>query len=298
MLDISGDTSHNPFPTESELYFPVVERENAWLDRNGNPHRIGKQKSLIRMTADHRPQWLANVGENYKVVKNKELFPYMENEMTRVIDQQYLQDVTVNDKMALNGRDCYREYIFNQLKCADFGRGDVAFRIILGNSYGSKAVSMLFGAIDFWCDNGMIIGVKEKQTRKHTSGVTIAGFSGWVADAVNQFAKHGERIERYNDTMIDLTKEDGLFEYLSEKGILSDKMGRKMQVAMHTERNKRGGRDVRPSMWDLYSALTAWATHDDVRDTGNDHEANTRIQRSQHVERVISAADKWMTADA
>lgn len=292
MLDNVTHVSANPFPESSKLYFPVVERQNAWIDKHGNAHAIDKQKSLVRHT-DNGPMWLANVGENYKVVHNSELFPYMEDVMRQCIDPKYLTDVTVNDQMAHYGRDCYREYIFNNLKC-DLDRGDVAFRMILGNSYGSKAVTLLYGAIDFWCSNGMIIGQSEKQTRKHTSGVSITGFEQWVYDAFSQFVSYGQKLRHYDDTMIDLTNEDGLFVYLQQKNLLSGQMARRMQADMHTERNKRSGRDVRPSLWDLYCALTSWASHDAVRDTGNDHEVNTRIQRTRHAERVITAANDWM----
>lgn len=294
MTDVTGNTP-NPFPQESKLYFPVVERDNAWVDKHGVAHKIDKQKSLVRVT-DNGPLWLANVGENYGTVLNSELFPHMEQQMIEHIDTQYLTDVTVNEQMSYGGRDCYREYIFNQLRCDVDGRGDIALRIILGNSYGSKAVSMLYGAIDFWCSNGMIIGANEKQARKHTSGISISGMGAWVENAVSQFASHGQRVLKYNDTMIDLTKEDGLFEYLHKRNMLSDQQARRMQAAMHEERNKRRGRDIRPSLWDLYSALTAWASHSAVRDTGNDHEANTRIQRTQHAERVIRAAADWVDA--
>ena len=136
----------------------------------------------------------------------------------------------------------------------------------------------------------------EKQVRKHTSGLTLSGLDGWINDSLEQFVKHGKRIQRYVERDIDLTKEDALFEYLTSKGLLSAARARQAQYDMHQERNKRAGRDTRPTMWHLYSALTDWASHSDVRDTGNDHEANTRIQRTQHAERVIRAAEQFVGA--
>lgn len=297
MLDDTTMSHHNPFPQDSKLYFRVVERTNAWIDRHGKAHNITKQKSLVRET-DTGPQWLANVGENYKTIENRELFPHVERHLLDVLDPMYTQNVNTIEHMSYGGRDCYREYQFPDLKCDVGGRGDVAFRLIVGNSYGAKSVTLLSGAIDFFCTNGMIIGSHEKQARRHTSGLEVTGLDNWINNSVSQFVAHGKRIERYNDTMIDLTKEDGLFEYLRDKGLLSERHARAAQARMHTERNQRSGRDVQPSLWDLYSAMTHWASHDDIRDTGNDHEANTRIQRTQHAERVIRAADAYMDAQA
>lgn len=298
MLDTTNDnTSYpNPFPPLSDkLSFRVAERPIGWFNERTREHvRITKQKAIVREAAGGGT-WLSNVGENYKLVLNDDLFPYIEKHFIDHIEPKYLQNVTVNEHTSYNGRDCYREYVFNDMKC-DVRSGDVAYRAIVGNSYGSKSVTLLSGAIDFWCSNGMIVGQSEKQARKHTSGFQMTGITSWIDDSLRQFASHGARIRQYEDTVIDLTKEDGLFDYLIDKGLLSGQRANEARHAMHTERNKRAGRDTRPNMWHLYSALTDWATHSAVRDTGNDHEANTRIQRQQSVERVIRGAERFLEA--
>lgn len=297
MLDNIGDTCHTPFPTESKLYFRVAMRELHWHNKRTDEHvSITKQKAIVREAAGGG-KWLANVGEKYELVENRDLFPYVEQHFINTLRPEYLRNVETVEHQSYDGRDCYREYRFHDLKC-DVGDNvsDVAYRAIVGNSYGGKAVTLLSGAIDFFCTNGMIIGQSEKQARKHTSGFTMSGLDTWINNSLDQFTAHSARIERYNNTYIDLTKEDGLFEHLVQRGVLSQQRARQAQGAMHEERNKRQGRDTRPTMWHLYSALTDWASHSDVRDTGNDHEANTRIQRTQHAERVIKAADAWVAA--
>ena len=295
MLDFNnGDKCHSPFPQESKLYFRVAERELGWKNERTSEYTgITKQKALVRAYAGGG-QWLANVGENYQLVENKDLFPYVEQHFIDNVQPELLHGVTVVEHESYNGRDCYREYRFPNIKCPS--HKDVAYRAIVGNSYGGKAVSLLSGAIDFFCTNGMITGASEKQARKHTSGFTLAGVDQWISDSLSQFADHAKRIERYDNMHIDLTKEDALFEYLVDKKLLSDQRARQARSAMHQERNARAGRDTRPTLWHLYSALTDWASHADVRDTGNDHAANTRIQRTMHAERVINAVDKWVTA--
>ena len=286
----------NPFPTESELYIRVAKRPLGWCNViSGEYVSIDKQVAIVREHAGGG-KWLSNVGENYKLIENRDLFPHVEQHMMSIIAPEHIKHVEVVEHMSYNGRDCYREYRFPSLKCETHGEGDVSYRVIVGNSYGGKAVSLLTGAIDFFCSNGMIIGQSEKQARKHTSKLEVTGLDAWLTASVDLFAAHGKRIERYTHTPIDLTKEDALFDYLVEKGLLSSKRARDAMTGMHRERNIRAGRDNRPTLWHLYSTLTDWASHSEVRDTGNDHTANTRIQRTKHAEQVIKAADEWVNA--
>ena len=289
--------ANSPFPTESKLYFPVVERGITFLDKAGDAYpsfRAPKHKMLIRSHPDSgEPVCLSVVGENYKVVPNRDLFPYIEEHLTRVIDDKYLGNVTVHEQMSYGGRDCYREYIFNDLKC-DVKQGDVSYRAIVGNSYGNKSVTLLSGAIDGWCSNGMIFGVHEKNARKHTSGITMRGIASWIDVSIKRFVEHGKRIQTYEAVQIGPQMEIDLFTHLLDKKHMSKHMVKSMIEDMHAEHIKRGRVTQHPSMWHFYSALTNWASHADVRDTGNDHEANTRIQRSQHVERMIKAANDYV----
>lgn len=296
MLDVTNVT--NPFPQESQLYFRVEERDIGWHNiKSGESVFIPEEKALVRAAAGGG-RWLANVGRNYTVVRNSDLFPYVEEHFMKVLDPMYLQNVETIEHMAHGGRDCYREYRFNDLRC-DIGDNvsDVAFRAIIGNSYGSKAVTLLSGAIDFFCTNGMIFGQADRKARKHTSGFHLQGIDKWISDSVEQYVSHGKRIVDYSNMPIDVGVADPLFEFLQEKGLLSDRMAAQMREQMHAEHEQRDHTSKHPSMWHLYSALTQWASHADVRNTGNDHEANTRINRTQHAERVIRAAEQYVRND-
>lgn len=293
MLDFTDTASNSPFPQNSELYFRVATRKLHWHnERTGEHIHIDKQKAIVREAAGGG-QWLATVGENYELVENRDLFPYVEKFFEQRIDRQYLRNVDVIEHQSYNGRDCYREYRFKDLKC-NVPQGDVAYRAIVGNSYGGKSVTLLSGAIDFFCTNGMIIGQSEKQARKHTSGFELSGVTTWINNSLSQFAAQGKRIRRLADVEITLTEDDGLLKHLVDKGLLSAR--RAVQVIDDTEQERRDRGGSKPTLWHMYSALTAWASHSDVRDTGNDHTANTRIQRTQHAERVIRAADAYVSA--
>lgn len=284
--------SVSPFPNDSTLYFPVVEREDGWCDKHGQWHRDPSLKKLLRMDSNNRPHILSTVGTGYKVVQNRELFPHIEQKMQSAFEPRLLRDVETRDEWSYDGRDCWRHYTFPNLRCDIDGGGDVAFRLIVGNSYGGKSVQLIAGAIDFFCTNGMIIGTHEKQARKHTSGLTIGGIATWINDSVTAFTKHTQRCNEWSDMTVPLTREDDLFMHLVEKNLVSQQRASKLNEEMHYERNRRVGRDNRPTVWHLYSASTAWASHGDIRDTGNDHAANTRIDRARHALRIgTTAAD-------
>lgn len=295
MLDFPIDNTRYPFPPLSDkLNFRVAERCCGWFNERTKAWEPNDSKKVIVREMGLGGMPLATVGIDYKLLHNSELFPGIEQYIIETIDDEYLTRVTVKEHVSYSGRDCWREYIFSDLTCPDHGQ--VAFRLIVGNSYGGMSVKLLAGSIDFFCTNGTVLGTFDRHARRHTSGLSVAGLTQWVQGALDEFVAYGKRIQQYEHMYIDRTKEDSLFEHLVRKGVISEKRARVIQPAMHIERNARAGRDTRPNMWHLYSALTDWATHADVRDTGNDHRANTVFNRQQSVERVIHAASNYMEA--
>lgn len=289
----------SPFPEGSKLYFPVVQKRLFY--RHDNTRKpVATHKLLARKTDDSVTP-LSIVGIAYKVIRNDELFPHVEQRMRERLDPHLLRGVQVSEQMSYHGRDCYREYVFPNLRCNVQGSGDVAFRLIIGNSYGAKSVSLIAGAIDFFCTNGMIIGTHERTARKHTSGLTVQGLDAWIGDSVTYFTQHTERMQSWAGIPISHTQVDGLFEHLSSRNLLSTRHAAAMAEAMDAERLRRRRSPADPAhmtMWHLYSALTAWASHGIVRDTGNDHVANTRIERGHHVNRIMSAAQTYVQVEA
>lgn len=282
----------SPFPQESKLYFPVSTRQAGWMRKDGK-FEAGPGKFIVR-DKDGVPVTLSHVGDNYKVLKNNELFPAVEAEMTRVIRPEYLRGVQVKEQMAYNGRDCYREYVFPNLQIDARGGGQIAYRMIVGNGYGSTAVRLIDGAIDFFCTNGMIVGNYERTARKHTSGLSITGLLEWLRDSVQRFTKFTHRIESMHDVVLHHTMFDPLFDHLQEKHLVNDRRrGALIDNTMYEARNRLGN-GAQPTLWHLHSALTAEATHFTPRDTGNDHEANTRLKKQQDVNRVINAAEMFL----
>lgn len=282
-------------PLSDKINFPVIERQIGWHSgKTGNWYGTSGHKMLLRVRGEHVPTKLAIVGDSYKVVHNSDLFPYIEDAMQHRMDAHVLAGVQVSEQASHGGRDCYREYTFPNMKCDLHGAGDVAFRLIVGNSYGAKAVTLLCGAIDFWCSNGMVFGAHEKVARKHTSGITLHGLDKWIDEAQRQFVSESKRLQKLNAMPIGTKAMDDLKKLLTDKSLLSARHAEQIMEATLREAQNRPGGGGKPNAWHMYSALTDWATHSNVRDTGNDHEANTRIDRSKHVTRVMQSVERFL----
>jgi hypothetical protein len=277
---------------DDQIYFPIVERDNAWIDRHGAVHRIAGHKSLIAYIGG-KSHWLANVGKDYKVITNRELFTYVTDNVTRVMAPDQLQGMQITHKIAYGGRDCYQEMVFPNMRC-DLRGGDVAFKLIIGNSYGAKAVTLICGAVDFWCSNGMIFGSHEKTARKHTSGITLVGLEKWIKQAQAQFVSQGTRLEKLESMNVHASVLDRIKDMITDQSLLSARHAEQIMESTRVEADKRTGSRKDTNLWHMYSALTNWASHGSVRDTGNDHEASTRIERSRHVERVMHAVEGFL----
>lgn len=285
----------HPFPnlTNWKCAFPVVERSASWTDKYENPHKVEKQKALVglRNGAAH---FLAYVGHKYHLLTNIEVFHYIFNKLAEILSPEQLELVEVKEHIDYGGRDTYIEIRFPNIRCDISGRGDVAFRMIFGNSYGGKSVTCVSGAIDFFCTNGMITGAFETRARRHTSGFTLAGIDGWIIDSINEFTSFNDRLKVYANTHITMGGTNALCEHLASNGYISKTFAKELPERIFAESTARGGNNIMPTVWDVYSAMTTFATHDKIRDTGNDHEFSTRMKRMRDADTVTRAAYAWV----
>lgn len=272
------------FPQESILYFPIVIRTMYWRHRSGQMVAVDDHKIILRRD-EHtsKPVQLSIVGRGYKIVHNRELFPAIEAKLAELIEPRYLRSVQTHDEMSYGGRNCYRHYRFPDMR-VQFGTSDIAFRIIIGNSYGEKGVELIGGAIDAFCTNGMLIGRAERRVRKHTKGIEVVHLTKWIETIVRQFWLTAHEWERWSQEVIDRDMVSRLMGVLVNRNQMSERLAAwiidefyKTSVPVHGS-----------TLWALYSTLTAWATHlPHTRDTGNDHAATTRIDRDIRVAQMM-----------
>ena len=162
---------------------------------------------------------------------------------------------------------------------------EIAQRIIaLHGVDGTCSNTVLFGAIDFFCTNGMIRGEHDKVRRKNTSGFNLDIFGEQVQKSNNDFKNYHAQIQRWANKSLyvgdvkamleslDKGKADGLFKlYNQEAGV-------------------RGN-----NAFALYSAFTNYASYADerngfkLRNTGKDTAAKTMWEREEKVSRWIAS---------
>lgn len=272
------------FPQESMLYFEAEEQRLFRQCEHMEP--VSTHKALARTDTGDQ---LAIVGNNYKIVQNKELFQTIEEQFTAAFKSDELKGVRVNDKMSYNGRECIREYIFPNAKCPIQARtsSEIAFRTVVVNGFGGSSVKLFTGAIDFFCTNGMITGEFETSYFRHTKGLKIGNIAKKVRGSIDIFYTHASVWQGWMGKKIE---QKTVKEFLHLK--YSARMANKLLRQYLIERNIHGD-----TVWALYSALTYYATHDEgefeTRKTDSDHSAATLLKREQQVRKLVLSPE-WL----
>jgi|TARA_E500000318_G_scaffold13248_2_gene12353 hypothetical protein len=164
---------------------------------------------------------------------------------------------------------------------------EVAQRIIaLHGIDGSCSNMVFFGAIDFFCTNGMIRGEHDKVRRKNTSNFSMDRFIDDLRDSKQDFYAQSERLQRWAN--IDLTTVN--VKDLLDSILKSDRKSEKMFTLYNQEVANRGR-----NVFSLYSAFTNYASYADerngfnLRNTGNDTQAVSMFQREHQVSQWIAS---------
>lgn len=262
--------------------FDVYERPVGFINRKTeNLVPIDGYKALVKADEAKQPKTLAIVKNSYKVVQNTELFPAVNELINNNLREDQTKDIRITDRSAYDGGICYREYIFPNMQVLGRHNKPIAFRIIIKNSFGRTALTMHYGAIDFYCTNGMILGDFSSQYAKHTSGLHIKSFVANLSSATQNFNMFAERI---NDWMYIKVDPSDVELFLDNCTPMNDTLRHRLHELYHKYANKpTHGHTV----YSFYSALTHYASHTQVKETKNDHAAATRLNREDFVRKIV-----------
>ena len=164
---------------------------------------------------------------------------------------------------------------------------EVSQRVIaLHGIDGSCSNMVFFGAIDFFCTNGMIRGEHDKVRRKNTSNFSMDRFISDLRSSRQNFYLQTERLQEWAniDTSAVNVKE------LLESIMKSERKAEKMFGLYNQEVSVRGR-----NVFALYSAFTNYASYADerngfsLRNTGNDTQAISMFQREHEVSQWIES---------
>tara|TARA_R110000787_G_scaffold2077_1_gene8522 strand:+ start:450 stop:1358 length:909 start_codon:yes stop_codon:yes gene_type:complete len=274
------------FDDDSELYFDTWERP-AFFQGNdiGNYYGDSNHKHIVRMY-NGAPKSLGIVGKNYKMLHNKELCQSIEQQFVESMSNDQLEGVQVKDNISYYGATSIRQYIFPNIT-ADIGsdRSNVALRTIIVNGYdGSSSFKLYNGAIDFFCANGMVTGIYDVETRRHTAGLTIPSLVDKIKKSIDIFYLQAEHWKHWVGKEISDEDAQTCYEAIPNA---SEGFVKKLLRQFHIECLTHGR-----TVWALYSAATYYATHDEgefkTRATEHDHSASTLINREKQIRSWIS----------
>lgn len=276
----------------SPLMFKAYERPLWYEGKEGTRFNNTKHKALVRMF-DDKPVCLNVVRDTYKVVQNDELFAAIHKGIAGNVTTDQLRSSRIKDRISYGGALCFREYVFPDISITSPERDKIAFRIVVQNGFGTGAIKLYAGAIDFFCTNGLVIGDYTSTYAKHTKGLQITRFEEAVRGSVHMFWKN-------KDFFSDLAGKHVLSNEQVKKWYedkFGERLGAKLFRQYLIETNSRGH-----TLWAVYSALTYYSSYADgefgLRSTGNDHAAATMMKRENDVRKVIEDREAFMALAA
>ena len=163
----------------------------------------------------------------------------------------------------------------------------IAQRIIaLHGIDGSCSNQTFFGAIDFFCTNGMIRGEHDKVRRKNSANFSMDRFIRDLRESTQSFYAQSQRLQGWANKPLFVGDVKSMLETL----LKSDRTADKMLTLYNQEAAVRG-----QNVWALYSAFTNYASYADerngfnLRNTGKDTGAVSMFQRESKVSQWIES---------
>jgi len=259
--------------------------ENLDFDVSFEPTRVADKKYVID---GNTGEPIAIVGENFNCSSHGDFFRDIMSRVTDNLTPHEVEGATITWRDAHHNGWAMMDMTLPNMKhtiVTPKHETEIAQRIIaLHGVDGTCSNTVLFGAIDFFCTNGMVRGEHDKVKRKNTSGFDLDRFGEQVQKSNNDFKDYHQQIQRWANKSLfvgdvkamleslDKGKAEGLFQlYNQEAGV-------------------RGN-----NAFALYSAFTNYASYADerngfkLRKTGKDTAAKNMWEREEKVTRWIES---------
>ena len=235
-------------------------------------------------------EYIGVVGDTFNCASHTEFFEGVHNTVTEHLGEAECEDMNMKWRTAKQNAWAMLDMTLPNVTArieTDKHSTTIAQRIIaLHGIDGSCSNQVFFGAIDFFCTNGMIRGEHDKVRRKNTSNFSMDRFISDLRNSKQDFYAQAERLQHWAN--ISLTTVD--VKAMLEKLLKSDRAAEKMFVLYNQEVSVRGR-----NVFALYSAFTNYASYADerngfqLRNTGNDTKAVSMFQREHKVSQWIDS---------
>ena len=248
--------------------------------------RMPDKKYVINQTTG---QPLGIVGKSFQCASHGDFFRGVVETATETLSEHYLEDAKYSFRTARNGAWAMLDITLPNVTMdisTDKFETEIGNRIIsLHGIDGSCSNQVYFGAIDYFCTNGMITGDHDKVRKKNTSNFSMESFIYELNRARTDFYTQAQQMQVWAHTDL---------KYVDVSSLLDDMLGskrksEKMYSLYMQEASTRGH-----NKFALYSAMTNYATYADERNgfnlknTGNDTQAISMWSREQEVSKWIS----------
>ena len=248
--------------------------------------RMPDKKYVINQSTG---QPLGIVGKSFKCASHGDFFRGVVDTATETLSNDDLDGAKYNFKTARNGAWAMLDITLPNVTMdisTDKFETEIGNRIIsLHGIDGSCSNQVFFGAIDFFCTNGMITGDHDKVRKKNTSNFSMESFIYELNRARTDFYQQAQQMQVWAHTDL---------KYVDVSSLLDDMLGskrksEKMYSLYMQEASTRGH-----NKFALYSAMTNYATYADERNgfslknTGNDTQAMSMWSREQEVSKWVS----------
>ena len=235
-------------------------------------------------------EYLGVVGDSFNCASHTDFFTGVQKTMLENLEPSDIADAKVSWRSARRNAWAMMDITLPNVTSridTDKHTTMVSQRVIaLHGIDGSCSNMVFFGAIDFFCTNGMIRGEHDKVRRKNTSNFSMDRFISDLRSSRQNFYLQTERLQEWAniDTSSVNVKE------LLESIMKSDRKAEKMFGLYNQEVSVRGR-----NVFALYSAFTNYASYADerngfsLRNTGNDTQAISMFQREHEVSQWIES---------
>ena len=235
-------------------------------------------------------EYLGVVGDSFNCASHTDFFTGVQKTMLENLEPSDIADAKVSWRSARRNAWAMMDITLPNVTSridTDKHSTIVSQRVIaLHGIDGSCSNMVFFGAIDFFCTNGMIRGEHDKVRRKNTSNFSMDRFISDLRSSRQNFYLQTERLQEWAniDTSSVNVKE------LLESIMKSDRKAEKMFGLYNQEVSVRGR-----NVFALYSAFTNYASYADerngfsLRNTGNDTQAISMFQREHEVSQWIES---------
>ena len=250
------------------------------------PTKMSGKKYVINADTD---EYLGIVGNGFTCASHGDFYRGVYNTITENLLSTELNDAKFKWSTARNRAWSMLDITLPDMKVeinTSKHTTTLSNRIIsLHGVDGSCSNQAFFGAIDFFCTNGSIVGSYDKIRRKNTSNFTLDGFIQELERARRDFYKETAKMQVWAETDLKYVNVQSLLEEM----IASRRKAEKMYGLYCQEASTRGH-----NKWALYSAFTNYASYADERNgfnlknTGNDTQAISMFNREQEVSKWIS----------